>query len=559
MTGTDHKSSRWLILIFVIIISSLPFISIITTPDLPHTSDGEVQLPRLAAYYKALKNGQIPVRWAADLNYGYGMPLFNFMYHIPYLLGSIFLAGNLSLILTFKLVLYISFLLSGIFMYQFSRQYFGNDRTALLVTVLYQFAPFRLVEILIRGAIGGIYAYTFLPLVLFYITKYLKSRSPINGIMISVSVMLLVLSHNSISLAFYILAVIFVLFNEHSIRIKTQTAAYMGLGLGLSAWYFLPAIIEHKYTYGDLFMQNLYREHFTPLINFFIPNLIYNHRFLTAEIATHIGLVHTAVLAIPVLLILKKIPVPNKKLMLWTYGLTVVSLVFMTRVSLPLWEKISWLRQLQFPWRMLAVVCFTTAILGSLFTEFGLLKKRWAYWGLIILIIFSTAFYWTAPRGFEKITSESRYWSYPLDTTYFGETNLIWSDGPAKSYPAKPAEIIGGRGLISGYTKSDTLHHFKLDAKTPVEILDHTQFYPGWKAYVDGQPVQIEFQDIRFRGRIIFRADSGLHDISVRFGETKFRMLTDLISLASALILTYLYLRFLIRNNGRKKTLTNRN
>ncbi len=30
--------------------------------------DGELHLARVAAYSQALKNGQFPVRWAADLN-----------------------------------------------------------------------------------------------------------------------------------------------------------------------------------------------------------------------------------------------------------------------------------------------------------------------------------------------------------------------------------------------------------------------------------------------------------------------------------------------------------
>ena len=89
----------------VVVISFLPLFSFFITTDLIHTHDGLVHLPRIAAYYKALSDGQIPIRWAGDLNYGYGMPLFNFMYQVPYLIASIFVMLGLGLVNSFKITL----------------------------------------------------------------------------------------------------------------------------------------------------------------------------------------------------------------------------------------------------------------------------------------------------------------------------------------------------------------------------------------------------------------------------------------------------------------------
>src|SRR3972149_534618 len=143
--------------LLVCAISILPIIGIILAPDLPHTHDGLVHLARMASYYKEIAAVQIPVRWASDLNYGYGLPLFNFIYQLPYLISSLFISLNLSLILTFKLVLGLSFIISGIGMFAFARQFFKQSSAAWIVTVLYQFFPFRLIELWVRGSLGAVY------------------------------------------------------------------------------------------------------------------------------------------------------------------------------------------------------------------------------------------------------------------------------------------------------------------------------------------------------------------------------------------------------------------
>src|SRR3989344_4248822 len=159
----------------ILAISLLPFLIIFATPDLPHTHDGLVHLPRIAAFYKALSDGHVPVRWAGDLNYGYGMPLFNFIYQLPYLVSSVFIFLGFGLVNSFKLSISLSFILSGIFMFLAAKEFFEDDKKAFFVSIFYQFASFRLVELLIRGSFGEVYTYTFLPLVLYGLLKLFKS------------------------------------------------------------------------------------------------------------------------------------------------------------------------------------------------------------------------------------------------------------------------------------------------------------------------------------------------------------------------------------------------
>ena len=161
----------------ILILSLVPFVGIFFTPLLPHTHDGFVHLARIAAYFKALEDLQIPVRWAGDLNFGYGVPLFNFIYQVPYIIASGLIYLGFGLVSSFKITLILSFILSGFFMFGFSLSFFKDLRKAFLATIFYQFFPFRLIEILVRGSFGEVYTYAFFPLVLWGIVLLFKKIS----------------------------------------------------------------------------------------------------------------------------------------------------------------------------------------------------------------------------------------------------------------------------------------------------------------------------------------------------------------------------------------------
>lgn len=532
--------------LFVFFISLLPVASIFFTSDLNHTHDGFVHLARMGAYFKALQDLQIPVRWAGDLNYGYGMPLFNFIYQLPYFISSLFLFLGFGLVTTFKIVLVLSYILSGIFMFAFGKSFFKDDKKALLVTVFYQFAPFRLVELLVRGSFGEVYTYTFLPLVLFGFTLFLRKQTYRNFSIIAVASAFLILSHNALSLVFFGMCVLFILFfaNEKK-KIITSFSALM-LGLFLASFYWLPAIFEHKYTYGDLFMKEMYLSHFPPLQNFFIPNFINSESLLIGGIAVQFGLFHTLAVVISIVILLqKKTGSIYKKIISMCLLLFFAALFFMQPVSKIFWEQISILRQFQFPWRFLAVISFVTSILSISFFFFTVFKRKEIYYVLLLLVIISTIYYWRPPLGYDKI-DEKYYWNFPLNTTYFGETDVIWSTGPAKEYPKKRVDVIGGQATIANFTKKSNIHQFTIAAKTNAQLVDHIQYFPGWRVFVDNKPVSIEFQDQHWRGEITFVVSKGNHTVKVIFGESPVRFVANIISVLSFLAL---FLFFFLRNS----------
>lgn len=519
--------------ILIIAISALPFISLFSTSLAPHTHDSPVHYARIAAYYKALKEGQILPRWASELNYGYGMPLFNFVYHVPYLVTMIPLAAGAGLVFSFKFALVMSFLLSGVFMFLFSRLFFQNVRKAIIATVLFQFAPYHLVDLVVRGDIAEGFALAFFPLTLYSITRCFHEKNILRNILfICGSSALLILSHNSISLIFFGVAILFSVFFAPTIVKKIEAWTGLGLGLMVSSFYWLPAIIEHQYTYGDLFMKNMYASHFAPLSHFFIPNFTNNSAFQIGGIAVSFGLVQICALLISIALLVQRkfFTTFDKKVMLFCLLLTMIAIFFMQPVSTFLWSSISLLRMFQFPWRFLNITTFSLSIIGAIVLNSMLSSRKIIL--IIVITILSTLVYFKPPLGFDPI-HEDYFWNYPLNTTYFGETDIIWSAGPASEYPKKRFEIIEGEGEIVNPLWKGTIHTFVVTSSSPVKIVDRTQYFPGWRVMNNGNKIPIEFQDQNWRGLITFRLAAGKHNIQIIWGDSPIVRVAKLLTLLS--------------------------
>lgn len=523
---------------------------ILLPSSLLHTHDGLVHLPRMAAWFKALKDGQFPPRWAGDLNYGYGMPVLIFMYPWPYFLSAIFLSLGFGLVWSFKLVISLSFLLSGIFMFIFSQHFFKDERKALLVSMLYQFTSFHLIEIIARGTLGEAWTYAFVPLALFGLSKIFVGKRISGFLIAALATGLLILTHNSISLSFFGILVLFILVFGKTLLNYLWGFVSLGLGLGLAAFYWLPALWERKYTFGDLFMKEVYLEHFPTLKQLFLPNLFNQDFGRLHNIPVQIGIFHLMAIFLAIYLLLqKRLSDQEKRLTIFCSIIVLISLFFMQPVSVFFWKRIALLRQFQFSWRFLALVVLATSLTG--FSLGTLVKKKIFFWFLVFLIVGLSISFWQPQEGFDQI-NEADYWHYPLTTTYFGETDVIWSAGPAKEYPEKRVEIISGEGTVEELERKSNLHKLKIFAETPINVVDRTQFFPGWRVFTDGEEVPIQFQDPNYRGLITFNVPSGEHEVEVRYTRTKDRTIAERVSLLSLLFFLFGSVVLVRRKQGDK-------
>jgi len=264
------KKIIWLILVFLAL---LPLISLFH-PGLPLTHDGQDHVARIANFYKNLQEGVLIPKWAANLNWGYGHPVMEFLYPLPSYIASIFHVIGFSFVDSAKIVFGIGIFLSLIFMYLWLSQFLG-EAPSILGAVLYTYAPYRFVDLYVRGDIGENLAFAFIPLVLFFMYKIYKKPDIKYIILGAISLCFLILAHNAISLIlmpFIIFYGIFLLYLSRNRKNFFKTfLALIILGFGLSFFFWVPGLLEAKYTLRDIVTRSQYLARF---VNF--PSLIYS-------------------------------------------------------------------------------------------------------------------------------------------------------------------------------------------------------------------------------------------------------------------------------------------
>ncbi len=192
------KIDFWLF--FLVLFSLLPLLDFLKA-GLPLTHDGQDHVARIANFYQSLSEGNFIPRWAANLNWGYGHPILMFLYPLPSYFACFFRFLGFSLVDTTKIVFCLGFILSGVFMYLWLREIWGEE-AGLMAGLLYMFAPYRFVDLYVRGAIGENLAFVWPPLICYFALKFSKKpywRYFVGG---SLSLAFLILSHNAISLMF---------------------------------------------------------------------------------------------------------------------------------------------------------------------------------------------------------------------------------------------------------------------------------------------------------------------------------------------------------------------
>lgn len=539
--------------ILVVVLSIFPLIHIFINSGIPHTSDGLMHIARSASYYKELAGGQFPVRWASGLDYGYGTPIFNFFNPLPYFIGAVLISVGFSLIEILKIGFALTYILAGIFMLMFCRAYFKDTMTAFFVTIMYQYAPFRLVEMLTRGDLGSLYSYMILPLVFYAITIFLNKTTFLRLTLLAISIALLPLGHNINGFIFFVLASLYVFFAEKNIKKIAATFLTMAFGLFLVSFFIFPALFELKYLNGYIFSKDLFYQHFPPLYKLFLPNITNLESLRVAEVSVQIGFFHTLAFIIVIFLFIKnKLKGKMKLFAIFLLLISFVTLLLMHPITKPLWENIKHLRQFQFPWRFLSIIIFTSSVLSAFaIINLKFLRKKSVYAFCIFAIIFSTIFYWAPYQGYQKI-DEKYYWNFPDSTNYFAEVNTIWMAHEPTEYPEKRIDLVSGKAVISDIKLSPTKHTYIVTASNETFIVDRTYFYPGWKVTVDGKKVPIQFQDQNYRGLITFNVPEGKHYVVVQYSSNMISKISNTITLIALMILLIGIILTLVKKNHEK-------
>lgn len=528
---------RNLSFLLVILIGIIPLFDLFH-PGLPFTHDGQDHVIRLANFYQNLSEGNVIPRWAANVNYGYGHPVLMFFYPLPYYVGSIIHSLGFSFIDSIKLAFGIAYVFSGLTMFLWVNEFLGK-RAAFAGALLYLLAPYRFVDLYVRGAIGEHVAFLFPPLIVYFLLRLSKRYSYWYLLGGSLSFAGLILSHNAMSLMFLPLIFLYILYLLWQTNLKRyfilNTLYLILLAFGLSAFFWMPAFFEAKYTLRDIVTSGEYASRFIPFGSFVYGSWNYGG---SGEFTTQVGTLQL-VAVFASLFALVGFYQKRNKLWIISAGLLVVlsfTLFLMTEASNTIWQTVTILQKFQFPWRFLSLTVFITAILGgiAIFAIPGKFQLFACGFLLLSLLWFNKDY--SHAKGY-LIREDSFFTAVQRTTTNdTGESSPIWSVRFMEKPPAAHMEVIDGNAKIAELKRVSTYHEYKVEAEETTRVRENTLYFPGWETFVDGKKVSIEFQDPANRGLITFFVSKGDHIIEVTFKETRLRFFANFVSLASVVV-----------------------
>ncbi len=458
---------------------------------------------------RTLSLWQFPPRFVPDLSFGFGYPLFDFVFPLPFYIGEIFHKIGFSLVDSVKAVFLISIPFSMYFMYKFLKVH-TNEILALAGAVLYVYTPYRATDIYVRGAIGEIFAFIFPPLIALGISKIsINGNKKWIGVLAS-GISGLILSHNIMAYMFTPFLALLVVVQRKNILKSVYGFALGGL---ISLYFWLPAIIDSKLMKYDTVFN--FVDHFPTLKQLVTPYFGYGASVPGPYdgMSFFIGLINLMLIILALVFAKKARPI-----VYWSLLVIVISVYLMNFRSGFVWANFPFLPYFQFPWRFLSLTTFATSILVVIFDKFKYGKQV----GLTIIIgaiLLNFSDY--KPHDFLGRTDSyylNRYIPYPVASTEYKMGQEEYLRLP-RGVNKRPDRLSNNPDLNKKYTTTFTKAQ---------EDSYEKYFFPGWEVKIDGKKVNA-WAGEPF-GQITFNVPGGEHVVSVNFKETSFKILLDLIS-----------------------------
>lgn len=532
--------------------------------DFYHFSD-EPHIANLYQMIRGLQTGQFPVRWAPDMLWGYGYPLFNFYYPLPFYVGALFFTVTNSLIVSLKLVFLTTIPLSALFMYMFLRNHtkkFG----AFAGAIIYVYTPYRALDLYVRGALGEAVAFVFFPLVLHLTYQVIISPSWRKTSLLAAGIGFFVLSHNLSPIFFlpwsFLYALVLTINKNKLLHLSKVIIGYV-FGLLISFFWWFPAFLEKNWMQKQTPFN--YTDHFP-----FIKQLIYSPWKYGAslpgpydDMSFQIGIVNLVLLVFLSFILLRNVLRKEKKdllLKLFFLTSTFFFIVLMNIRTAPIWELSGLANYIQFPWRLLLMTTFLTPTF-VIFLNYQ--EKTKSLIGLVLafLSVFLTVGYFRPSeyfkpnddyflnRFFANRTTKGESREISKEYANYSEDYLLlptWSTERPQEF--KKQKLESEDFEIKDFKKfSEISFQANLEGENSAKVYVNNLYYPGWQVIVDGQKTNI--YPSGEAGRITFDLTPGEHSVRIFWEETNRRKTANFISIASFSLIAVMFLK---KDNNKK-------
>lgn len=511
MKKRDLMTKRSYFFILLITIACIPALWGMFHTGMFVTDDGNWMIIRLSAFYETLKTGQFPVRFIARLNNGYGYPLTDFMYPGFLYLGVLIHLLGFGFINTIKIIMGLSLVLSGIFVYLWLEKIFPK-KIAFFSSIFSIYLPYHILDIYKRGSVGEVFALAIAPFIFWQIQQK-------RWVLVILGIAVLVIAHNTVAFLFMPVLWGYVLLTIHQTKFYKKllySLVPFVVAAAVSAFFWFPAVYDLQYTQ-------------------FSSTTISDWRLYFANIPM-IGMTVGIVLlgSIVVAYLRKKLKNP---LFLFFLGITSLCLLLSLPISTPLWQIIP-SSLIQFPFRLLSVIIITGSFLFASLLFFIPQKWQMGVGIFLCLIVFFDAKSYLYPLIYSD-QPDAYYLSNFSTTTVKNEYMPKWVKEVLPGSMEK-AVVTSGKGSIQNVSANASKIAFTTNLKTKSTIRINTIYFPGWRVYVNGIEKPVLYNNSQGLMQVVLAP--GNHTVLAKFTETVPRAIADGVSLlAVATLLVYYF------------------
>lgn len=495
----------------------------------------DTQVARVVEMGRALLEGQFPVRWVSNLGYGYGYPIFNFYGPLPYYFGGFLYAVGVPALVATKLMMGIGVVVPAITLYCVLTAFLGWQ-AGLISSVLYLYAPYHAVQIYVRGAVGEYWTLIFWPLVLYGV---LRQQIVIGSFGLAGAI----LSHTLMGFVTVIFTAVGIA--THWIimkRIRTRHIVMVLMGLGLSSFFWLPALLEMAYTSvsGQVSETANFRDHFVCISQLWSSLWGYGGSAIGCVdgMSFMLGKVHILLSFVSVVTWLFVGTKMNNAVVATGAMLGLVGIVFATKISEGIWNILPGFSYLQYPWRFLSIAGLGLSIIGG--SGIALVRHKRTqsvvaiFLALCVIILNGKWFtpqytYEKSNREFES-DKEIRFRVSKISDEYLP----LQVVRPATESEAMFDTIQRDDGVaVSVLEESATLGRYMVESPNASSIVIRKAYFPGWRYRINNRVIKPKIEG----GLPTFPISAGQSFIELAFADTPVRAVGNALSVMSILLL----------------------
>ena len=522
--------------------------------NLPRTNDLAAHVFRAFELEQLLRAGVLLPRWGPQLVHGYGYPIFNyFPYLSHYLITLTHMAAGVDYLWAYRLVTVgVTFAASwGTFLC--ASDLFDDESAGLLAAVGYVYCPYLLMTANVRGGLPESLALAALPFVLW---TWARAARGARAFVLwgGVAYFAIIFSHNgsALQLSPFLLAYALWRGRKRVAAALGHVSAAAALGMGLAAFYWLPALMEMDYAQvaaGYASTGIVYHQNFTPLSGLFTyPPLPVDSDLLNPPVSSPVALV-TLGLALLALWRGRAARAAHVRELTLLGLLSLAALFLALPQSRWIWDALPPLQLTLWPWRFVAPASLLLALLAA-----GVLPEheRGRIPALLICValLIANGLPWfypprealSAPQSTADLARfELPPWLIGTSTTaeYLPRWVQQFPDSEAQrdallSDP-DPDRLLRARlpaGVRAEHVQNELLRdEYRVLAKQSATLTFRHFYFPGWRASLDGSPTQLRVT--RPHGLMAVSVPAGEHTLTLSFDSTPARRWAGGFSLAA--------------------------